>query len=241
MTVISVLIIVLCFFVILSLYLILKIPELRNRNLELLETLICVMEAGDPNLDGHSMHVCNIVSVFYEYLPGEYQRNIRPDDLKYAALLHDIGKLGIPREIYTKEGQLTRDEMLMIRNHPEICVDIIEPIDFLSRIKDVILYHHERVDGCGYHSLSSEKIPLASKMIAIADTYSALTMDRTYKPSMPYEEAIVELKQVAGTQLDAKMVECFCNIPKYRLDDCISKVHKITDRYREKHIGEYNR
>ncbi len=238
MNLISVLIILLCFFVLVTLYLLIQIPLLKKRNLDILETLICVMEAGDPNLDGHSMHVYNIVSVFYDYIPGEYQRRMRLEDLKYAALFHDIGKLGIPREIITKQGKLTREEMQLIRNHPEICVDIIEPLPFLSRLKDIILYHHERVDGCGYHSLNSEKIPVASKMIAIADTYSALTMDRTYKPSMPYEEAIIELKQVAGTQLDEKLVECFCDIPKHRLDECIAEVHKITDRYREKHIGE---
>ncbi len=218
--------------------LIVYIYTLKKRNMEVLETLICVMEAGDPNLDGHSMHVYNIVSVFYDYLPGEYQRRVNLDNLRYAALFHDVGKLGIPRKIITKQGKLTREEMLLVKKHPEIGVDIFEPLKFLSGIKDIILYHHERVDGCGYHSLAKDKIPVASRMIAIADTYSALTMDRTYKPSLPYEEAIVELRQVAGTQLDEKMVDCFCDIPKHRLDECISMVHKITDRYKDRHIGE---
>ena len=80
---------------------------LKERAVEVYETLICVMEAGDPNLDGHSMHVYNIVSVFYDYLPSEYQRKVKLTDLKYAALFHDIGKLGIPRDIITKKGKLT--------------------------------------------------------------------------------------------------------------------------------------
>lgn len=215
---------------------ILRIKTVRARMMGLLGTIICVMEAGDPNLDGHSMHVYNIVSVFYDYLPPEYQRRLRPDRLKYAALLHDLGKLGIPREIITKRGKLTPEEVQLIRRHPEISVNILKPHGFLSDIFDHILYHHERIDGKGYHSLSGEEIPLASRIIAIADTYSALTMDRTYKATLPYEEAIVELKQVAGTQLDRELIGYFCEIPKHRLDECLSSVRLATERYRDELI-----
>ena len=209
------------------------IRTMKTRYLNVLGTLICVMEAGDPNLDGHSMHVYNIVSVFYNYLPTQYQHEIRLDHLKYAALFHDIGKLGIPRDIITKRGKLTVEELNLIRKHPEICVNILKPHEFLAGISDWILYHHERVDGKGYHNISGNDIPLASRILAIADTYSALTMDRTYKATMPYEEAIVELRQVAGTQLDQELIRYFCEIPKHRLDECLSKVHKMTDSYKK--------
>jgi HD-GYP domain-containing protein (c-di-GMP phosphodiesterase class II) len=209
------------------------VRTIKTRYLNVLGTLICVMEAGDPNLDGHSMHVYNIVSVFYDYLPSQYQHEIRLEYLKYAALLHDIGKLGIPRDIITKRGKLTMEELSLIRRHPEICVNILKSHEFLSGISDWILYHHERVDGKGYHNISGKDIPLASRILAIADTYSALTMDRTYKATMPYEEAIVELRQVAGTQLDRELIGYFCEIPKHRLDECLSIVHKMTDSYKK--------
>ncbi|MBQ9550318.1 MAG: HD domain-containing protein [Lachnospiraceae bacterium] len=215
-----------------------RIWGIKARTMELLETLICVMEAGDPNLDGHSLHVHNIVCVFYDYLPPEYQHKLNYEDLKYASLFLDMGKLGIPRSIITKSGKLTREEMELMRRHPEICVKILGSLASFKRISDWILYHHERVDGKGYHALSGSDIPLASRIIAVADTYSALTMDRTYKASMSHDEAITELRQAAGTQLDAGLVGYFCDIPKHRLEECMLSVRRITERYQDEHFGE---
>ena len=215
-----------------------KARSIKERGMELLETLICVMEAGDPNLDGHSAHVHNIVDVFYDYLPAAYQQKLNLGNLRYASLFIDIGKLGIPRSILTKSGKLTKEEMELVRRHPEICVKIIDPVGSFSMISDWILYHHERVDGTGYHGLKGNEIPLASRIIAIADTYSALTMDRTYKASLTYDEAIMELKQAAGSQLDPELVGYFCEIPKHRLEECLTAVRKITSRYRDEHFGE---
>ena len=215
-----------------------KVRNIKERGMEVLKTLICVMEAGDPNLDGHSVHVHNIVDVFYDYLPVLYQHRLNLENLRYASLFLDMGKLGIPRSVLTKSGKLTKDEMDLIRRHPEICVKIIGSLGSFSMISDWILYHHERVDGNGYHGLKGGEIPLASRVIAIADTYSALTMDRTYKASLSYDEAILEIKQAAGTQLDSDLVGYFCEIPKHRLEDCIADVKMITSRYQDEHFGE---
>ena len=215
-----------------------KVRSIKERALELLETLICVMEAGDPNLDGHSFHVHNLVSVFYDYLPSIYQQQLNFENLRYASLFLDMGKLGIPRSILTKSGKLTKEEMELMRRHPEICVKILGPVASFKLISDWILYHHERVDGKGYHGLKGNEIPLASRVIAIADTYSALTMDRTYKASLPYDEAIIELRQAAGTQLDAELVGYFCEIPKHRIDECMASVRDITERYQNEHFGD---
>ena len=215
-----------------------KVHNVKDRTMEVMEALICVMEAGDPNLDGHSVHVHNIVNVFYDYLPAAYQHRLNLEDLKYASLFLDLGKLGIPRSILMKPGKLTREEMELVRRHPEISTKILEPVGQFSRISDWILYHHERVDGKGYRELKGEEIPLASRIIAIADTYSALTMDRTYKASLPYEEAIIELRQAAGTQLDAELVGYFCEIPRHRLDECLESVRRIMERYQDEHFGE---
>ena len=213
-----------------------KLKMVKNSNMELLETLICVMEAGDPNLDGHSLHVHNLVTVFYDYLPTSYQQRVNFEDLKYASLFLDMGKLGIPRNILTKSGKLTAEEMALMKRHPEICVNILSPVGSFSNISDWILYHHERVDGNGYHKLKGEDIPLASRMIAIADTYSALTMDRTYKASLTYDEALTELRQAAGTQLDPELVGFFCEIPKHRIEACMENVSSIMERYQDEHF-----
>ena len=210
--------------------------KIKDRNMELLGTLICVMEAGDPNLDGHSLYVHNLSMVIYEYLPPLYKEQINEENLKYASLFLDMGKLGIPREIISKPGKLTSEEMAVMRRHPEICTKILAPVCSFPIIADWILYHHERVDGKGYHGLKGNEIPLASRLMAVADTYSALTMDRTYKASMLHEDAIIELKQAAGSQLDEELVKIFCEIPKHRIEECLTKVVEITDRYKDEHF-----
>ncbi|MBQ7584367.1 MAG: HD domain-containing protein [Lachnospiraceae bacterium] len=210
----------------------------KEMTMELLSSLICVMEAGDPNLDGHSLHVMNLVSVFYDYLPSAYQQKLVFENLRYASLFLDVGKLGIPRHILTKPGKLTKEEMDLMRRHPEICVKILGPVGSFSMISDWILYHHERVDGKGYHGLKGDEIPLASRIIAIADTYSALTMDRTYRPTLSYDEAVTELRQAAGTQLDRELVGYFCEIPRRRIDECMIPVRSIMERYQDEHFGE---
>ena len=215
-----------------------KVRMIKDQCMELLETLICVMEAGDPNLDGHSLHVHNLVGVFYDYLPTGYQQKLNYENLKYASLFLDMGKLGIPRSILTKKGKLTKEEMELMRRHPEICVKIVEPVSSFSMISDWILYHHERVDGKGYHGLKGSEIPLAARMITIADTYSAMTMDRTYKASMNYEDAVIELRQAAGTQLDEELVGYFLEIPRHRLDECMVSVRAIMGRYHDEHFGD---
>ena len=203
-----------------------RIRDINNRDIEMFETLISVMEAGNPNMDGHSLHVHFILEVFCDYLPPEYQRKVNYEYFRFASLFHDIGKLGIPKDIIERSGKLEKKDMDLVRRHPEIGVEIIKSVKSLDRVHDWIRYHHERVDGKGYFGLKGEEIPLESRIIAIADTYSALTMDRTYKASLPYEEAITELRQVAGTQLDRKLVEAFCEIPKHRLDECVQSVHR---------------
>ena len=210
--------------------------KIKERNMELLGTLICVMEAGDPNLDGHSLYVHYLTLTMYDYLPAFYREQINLEDLKYASLFLDMGKLGIPREITAKPGKLTTDEMAIMKRHPEIATKILKPVCSFEHISDWILYHHERVDGKGYHGLKGDDIPYAARMIAVADTYSALTMNRTYKASLNHEDAIIELKQAAGAQLDEELVNIFCKIPKYRIEDCFKKVQDITDRYKDEHF-----
>ena len=149
------------------------------------------------------------------------KKNISEVSLEYAALLHDVGKLGVPESILNKEGKLNEEEWEIIRKHPKTGVDILKPLKSFKYILPWIEYHHERIDGKGYYGLSESEIPFAARIIAVADTYSVITMKRAYKPAKTHEEAIKTIKKVSGTQLDAQLVEIFCNIPKEELQKCI--------------------
>ena len=149
--------------------------ELRTaeeRAMSLLEAMVGVIEAGDPNLEGHSIHVRNLTMLLYDSLPLGLRLKINPHNLEMAALLLDVGKLGVPRSIINKAGKLEPEEWDFIRRHPEIAVKILQSIKSFDTISLWIKYHHERVDGSGYYHLRNEQIPLASRLIAVADTYS---------------------------------------------------------------------
>ncbi|MCR4823628.1 MAG: HD domain-containing protein [Treponema sp.] len=200
-------------------------------SMEILERLVGVIEAGDENLDGHSLHVQNLTMLIYDYLPLSARAKINPMNLQYASLFLDIGKLGIPRNIIHKKGKLLPEERELIQKHPEICVEIFESLPCLNQVTFWIKYHHERVDGNGYYHLKGDEIPLPSRILAIADTYSAITMDRSYRPSLTHESAISELRLVAGKQLDAQLVELFCAIPKATIAVCMEDVRNRMKKY----------
>ena len=123
--------------------------------------------------------------------------------------------------ILNKPAKLTDDEWTVMRSYPKVGVKIMAPLSTFETISDWILYHHERVDGKGYYGLKADEIPTASKIIAIADTYSAITMRRAYKEPQTYETAIEIIKDVAGTQLDKDLVDIFVMIPKEELVACM--------------------
>ena len=193
----------------------------KARSIDIAEVLVGVIDARDPNLNGHSRYVQRLTMLFYEYLPPSMKRELSPVSLEYAALLHDVGKLGVPEAILNKPAQLNEEEWKIMKQHPKVGVKILEPLKTFSHIKDWILYHHERIDGQGYYSLPGDKIPLAAKMIAIADTYSAITMRRAYKAPRTHENAIKIISVVAGKQLDEELVKYFVTIPKEELINCI--------------------
>jgi HD-GYP domain-containing protein (c-di-GMP phosphodiesterase class II) len=193
----------------------------KERSIDIAEVLVGVIDARDSNLDGHSMYVQNLTMLFYKYLPPKYKNRINKVSLEYASLMHDVGKLGVPEAILNKPAKLSDEEWKVMRQHPEIGVKILKPLHTFDGIADWILYHHERIDGNGYYKLSGDKIPLASKIIAVSDTYSAITMRRSYKEPKTHEEAVEILKDVAGTQLDKELVDIFIGIPKSELIKCI--------------------
>ncbi len=194
----------------------------KENSLSLSKALISVIEARDPNLNGHSIHVQELSLLLHSYLPVAMRKQLDRDSLSYAALFHDVGKLGIPEAILNKPGKLTDEEWVTMRRHPDIAMSILNHVNFFSDMLDWIQYHHERIDGAGYHGLSGEQIPLGARLIAVADTYSAITMTRSYKSSKSYEEAIAIIKSVSGSQLDGELVSIFCSIPKEEVTACMA-------------------
>ena len=211
-------------FTLLLLWIFTSVNNVKGRTREISETLIGVIEAGDTNLDGHSIHVMELTMLIYDYLPAAYQDQIKAENLRYAALLLDLGKLGIPGRILNKPGKLEKEEWDLMRRHPEIGVKVLKSIKSFDAISDWILYHHERVDGGGYYHLKGAEIPLAARIIAVADTYSAIVMVRSYKPSRSYDDALAALKIAAGTQLDRELVDIFAEIPREKIEKCTKQV-----------------
>ncbi|MBQ7563063.1 MAG: HD domain-containing protein [Lachnospiraceae bacterium] len=208
-----------------------SINGVKGRTREISEALIGVIEAGDTNLDGHSIHVMDLTMLIYDYLPLAYQNQIKPENLRYAALLLDLGKLGIPSRILNKPGKLEEAEWDLMRRHPEIGVKVLKPVKSFEPISDWIMYHHERVDGGGYYHLKGNEIPLAARIIAVADTYSAIVMVRSYKPSRSYDDAMAALKIAAGTQLDKELVDIFSEIPREKVEKCTKQVKEKMEAF----------
>ena len=199
----------------------------KERSMEIAQILISVIDSRGPNLQGHSMHVKNLMTVFYKHLPRYLKGEYNLISLEYAALFHDIGKLGMPDEILNKEGQLNEEEEALMRTHPQAAVRLLRPIKSFDYISDWILYHHERIDGQGYYFLKADSIPFPSKLISIIDAYSAISMGRVYSSPRSYEEAIEIIKQDAGTKFDEELVEIFCSIPKEEIIACTPKIQKL--------------
>ncbi|MBA3875636.1 MAG: hypothetical protein C0498_01645 [Anaerolinea sp.] len=135
------------------------------------------------------------------------------DKIRVAALLHDVGKVGIPQDILEKPSSLTPAEWRSVVQHPRIGQVILEQATMLRDAVPIILHHHERFGGAGYpYGLRGHEIPLGARIVAIADAYDAMIQDRPYKGKISHEAAVDELRQHAGTQFDPELVEIFCDI-----------------------------
>ena len=131
-------------------------------------------------------------------------------NLKYAALLHDLGKIGIPDSILLKPGSLTEEEYSTIKDHPIVGASILDPIQFLRRVRDIIRHHHEHFDGRGYpDGLTADKINIQGRIIAVVDAYDAMRSDRPYRNARSRQEALRELHEMAGSQFCPDCVEAF--------------------------------
>ena len=174
-------------------------------------SLAGAIDAKDPYTKGHSTSV----SKYSEALARAINLPEKEvERITLGALLHDVGKIGIPEAVLKKEGPLSDDEWAIMKQHPVIGVEkVLQPNASLRDLIPIVRHHHERIDGNGYpDNLSKDAIPLAAKIVAIADTYHALISDRPYRKGMNIEKAISILEDGAGTQWDANLVRTFVQI-----------------------------
>jgi HD domain len=137
-------------------------------------------------------------------------RGERVEALRYAGMLHDVGKLGVPTRVLQKTGKLTEDEYAAIQLHPLRGLDIVREIGFLDEALAGIMHHHERIDGRGYPmGLVGEEIPEFARVLAVADAFDSMTSTRSYRGARPVDEAIEELRKWSGTQFDPAFVDAF--------------------------------
>ena len=180
---------------------------LEKTYLKTIDALAKAIEAKDPYTHGHSERVTKYSLKLAKKL------EIKKGDLEViqrAGILHDIGKIGIEESILKKKGNLTSKEYEKLKMHPIIGAQIIGSIDYLQKEKEIIKYHHEKYDGTGYpNGLKGEAIPLAARILAVADAYDAMTSCRPYENLMSTEKAKKCLRENAGTQFDKKLVDIF--------------------------------
>jgi len=181
--------------------------QLERDFLTTIEALAQLIEIHDPQISGHSRAVREAA----EQLAGEM--GLKGQDLAdvaHAAVLHDIGKIGIPREILDKNGPLSPLEYAQVKHHPGLGERALISIDRFARAREYVLSHHERYDGSGYPSgLKGEGIPLGARILAVADAYAAMTADRSYRRALSPDEALRELEGGSGSQFDPRVVEKF--------------------------------
>jgi len=188
-----------------------------SKNEAAINTMIAFLEAKDVYIKGHSEHVCKLANLIYQYLPAHIKSTVDPVKLKDAAILHDIGKIMIPDGILDKTDALTEEEWEAIRQHPKNGKIILEKTIY-REICDIVLCHHERLDGKGYYGIPASAIPTESKIIAMADTFSALYADRVFRKRYPFPTVISSMKESAGSQLDPELVDVFCSIPEAEIE-----------------------
>lgn len=184
--------------------------QLQNLFISSMTSLVKTLEAKDSYTKGHSLRVCEIAIKLAEC---KYNVSTEIKKIKLAGKLHDIGKVGTREAILNKPSSLSNSEFDHIKQHPIMSQEILSPIKKFKPITKIVRHHHERYDGAGYpDGLQGEEIPLGSRIVAIADSYDAMTSNRPYRSPMNPKDAAIEIEENLGTQFDPEFGKIFLDL-----------------------------
>lgn len=201
-------------------------PQERSY-IEVISAMVATAHARDHETIGHSFRVARYAVTLARTMGVE---ETALTAIEWGALLHDVGKIGVPESVLRKQGPLDPDEQAVMQEHPLRGYQMLKSLLFLGTGLDVVLSHHERWDGRGYpNGLRGEEIPLSARIFAVVDTYDAITSDRPYRAARPHSAAVEELGRVAGHQLDPAVVEAFLEIPAERLETLSDLTRPVDD------------
>lgn len=187
-----------------------------------IQSLVNALEANDTFTKGHSERVTRLSLHLGQYIGLDYKEL---ETLEHAAILHDIGKLGVDTLILQKRGKLTVSEYALIQAHPEIGNEILRPIRTMQDVRTIIIQHHERYDGKGYPKrLKGSEISLKSRILSIVDTFDAMMTDRPYRNALTIGQVFDELEKNSGTQFDPYVVQMFVEMIKSKGDQYLSSI-----------------
>jgi len=181
--------------------------QVEKAHFETIMALSEALDAKDSYTAGHSRRVMQY-SARIAWRMGLGDRDF--DLLKKAALLHDLGKIGVPDAVLRKRDRLSDEEFGVIRAHPGIGADILKAVGAFRALVPAVYYHHERFDGRGYpDGIKGDDIPIQARIISVADSFDAMTSDRAYRNAFPAEDALREIERNKGTQFDPKVADAF--------------------------------
>jgi HD-GYP domain-containing protein (c-di-GMP phosphodiesterase class II) len=183
------------------------LAELEESYLATVRTLAFVVEAKDTHTRSHLDRAHDYAVALAQRVAPELAKD---QSLRYGFFLHDIGKIGIPERILSKPAPLTEEEWAIMRTHPVLGAQILEPVKFLRPALAIVESHHERWDGDGYpRGLRGEQIPLGARIFALVDAFDAMTSDRPYRSALRFEQAVERIAVAAGSQFDPEVVRAF--------------------------------
>ena len=184
-----------------------QFAEQQRAHTATLRALCQAVETKDFYTRGHSERVSRGAGMIARQIG---MRSDRTEAVRFAGMLHDVGKLGVPTKVLQKVGRLTEEEFAAIQLHPMRGLEIVKDIGFLNEALSGIMHHHERMDGRGYPmGFAGDEIPEFARIIAVADAFDSMTSTRAYREATSIPEAIAELRSGAGTQFDPKIVDAF--------------------------------
>jgi len=188
------------------------VAQIEVANDNTLLALAAALDVREHNTGVHSQRVADYTLRLAREVGVRSKETL--DVFWRGALLHDVGKIGIPDSVLLKPGPLSREEWVVMRHHPEVGARMLRKIEFLRGPSEIVLSHHERYDGAGYpRKLKGPQIPLGARLFAVIDVYDALTTDRAYHTARSHMDALAKIREGADTHFDSAIVDAFARIP----------------------------